>query len=189
MLSYSKANLAFAPITCNLSNCYENGGGKPCNKNGTNYNLLLINPQSKSVAFMRSSATVLHLLHPATQLMVKIINLIETRDKLPRLISWPPVSNDKNSHPGDKHRYYKPVDNNAALKKQRPVAAAEREFINPAMYIMITNFVVAVHFGVGGVVIQQARITGFGPVGLQSHSSFLRRHGGSSFKYKLSGNW
>jgi hypothetical protein len=29
---------------------------------------------------MRSSATVLHLLHPATQLMVKIINLIETRD-------------------------------------------------------------------------------------------------------------
>jgi hypothetical protein len=46
---------------------------------------------------------------------------------------------------------------------------------------MITNFVVAVHFGVGGVVIQQARITGFGPVGLQSHSSFLRRHGGSSF--------
>jgi hypothetical protein len=53
------------------------------------------------------------------------------------------------------------------------VAAAEREFINPPMRIMIANFMVAVHFGIGGVVYEQARITGFSPAGPVNHSGFL----------------
>ena len=49
----------------------------------------------------------------------------------------------------------------------------QTEFIGPAMCVVVTNFVVAVHFCSDGLVSQQFGVISFNLVGLRNYSSFL----------------
>jgi len=53
------------------------------------------------------------------------------------------------------------------------MAAAEWEFVDPAMRVMVTNLVIAIHFRVSVLDNYQFDVISFSFIGLRNQSSFL----------------
>ncbi|SDP88052.1 hypothetical protein SAMN05428975_3311 [Mucilaginibacter sp. OK268] len=59
------------------------------------------------------------------------------------------------------------------LKTGWPVAAAKRKFVSSSMCIMITYFMIAIHFRIVGVIGEQFWVSSFSLIRLRNYRSFF----------------